>query len=182
MVQFTPITIERHINHAVAALLGQVLQKGIASAVLVPCRQPHKNVVMQTLVSDPALLDAADPFAPVVPTNSARLAASLTSNNDAPVAAVMRSCEVRAFLELVKLNQGSVDNLLLIGIDCLGRYENRDFLVLAGQHEELTTAFLNEACDGGDTGAPLGTALATACRMCERPVADQVDVRLCILG
>jgi len=182
MGQFTPITIEGHINQAVANLLGQLLEKGVASAVMVPCRQPHQNTVMQTLVSDPAELKNVDPFAPVVATSSARLAAALTNENDAPVAAVMRSCEVRAFLELVKLNQGAVEKLLLIGIDCLGRYETPDYLALAKQDEDLTTTFLKSSTNGGGTKSALGTDVAEACRMCEYPVADQVDVRLCLIG
>ena len=147
MGQFTPITIEGHINQAVASLLRKVLEQGVASAVLVPCRQPHQKTVMQTLVSDPQHLDKADPFAPVVPTNSARLVAALTHENEAPVAAVLRSCEVRAFLELVKLNQGAVENLLLIGIDCprplrdprllgaCGSGRRPDHDLLEGQHQ-----------------------------------------------
>jgi formate dehydrogenase subunit beta len=182
MGQFTPITIEGHINQAIAALLGGLLDKGVASAVLVPCRQPHQNTVMQTLVNDPQRLDSVDPFAPVVPTNSARLVAALTHNNDAKVAVVIRSCEVRAFLELVKLNQGATDKLLLIGMDCLGRYESRDFMALAAKDPELTLTFLRGATNGGGTKSAMGTDVARACRMCEHPVADQVDVRLCMIG
>ncbi|MFW5741239.1 MAG: 4Fe-4S dicluster domain-containing protein [Myxococcota bacterium] len=182
MGQFTPITIEGHINQAVATLLRDVLDKGVVSAVLLPCKQPHQRTVMQTLVSDPAQLDGIDPFAPVVPTNAARLVAALTHENDAPVAAVLRSCEVRAFLELVKLNQGTVDNLLLIGIDCLGRYENRDFVALAAQDDDLTATFLKGSTNGGGTKSALGTEVAAACRMCEHPVPGSVDVRLCVIG
>ena len=182
MGQFTPITIDGHINQAIATLLGQVLEKGIASAVLVPCRQPRQKTVMQTLVSDPEHLQAVDPFAPVVPTNSARLVAALTHDNDAPVAAVVRSCEVRAFLELVKLNQGAVDNLLLIGTDCLGRYETRDYLALASEDEDATLTFLKGGTNGGGTKSARGTDVAPACKMCEYPVAEHVDIRLCMIG
>ncbi|PKN44262.1 MAG: formate dehydrogenase [Deltaproteobacteria bacterium HGW-Deltaproteobacteria-20] len=181
MGQFTPIHTEGHINQALAGVLGQILDQGIASAVLVPCQQPHRRAVMQTLVRDPAALGAIDPFAPVVPTNSARLVAALTHNNDAPVAAVLRSCEVRAFLELVKLHQGSTDNLLLIGTDCFGRFESRDYLSLAAMHEDITTRFLLSVASGAG-GSDVGADLAKACRMCEHPVADQVDIRICAIG
>ncbi len=167
---------------ALAGLLGGMLDKGVVTALMVPCRQPHKNTVMQTLVTDPAMLDRADPFAPVVPTNSARLVAALTHNGAAPVAAVVRSCEARAFLELVKLNQGSTEHLLLIGIDCLGRYETRDYLSLAEQDDDVGMTFLKSAGNGGGTKSALGTDVAVACRMCEHPVAEPVDVRLCTIG
>jgi formate dehydrogenase (coenzyme F420) beta subunit len=182
MGQYTPISIEHSIRPAVAALLGGMIDKGVVATVLVPCRQPHKKTVMQTLVADSALMDRADPFAPVVATNSARLVAALTRNSDSPVAAVVRSCEARAFVELVKLNQGSAEHLLLIGIDCLGRYETRDYLALAEQDDELSTTFLKSACNGGGTTSALGSDVAVACSMCEHPVAEAVDIRLCTIG
>jgi len=184
MGQYTAIQTEGHINQAIADVLGKLLDKGVVSAVLVPCQQPHRKAVMQTLVRDPEALAHIDPFAPVVPTNSARLVATLTHHNDAPVAAVVRSCEVRAFLELVKLHQGCADNLLIIGIDCYGRYEDKDYFALTAHQEDLTTRFLMSMASGagGSDGVVLGAPLANACRMCEYPVAEPVDIRLCAIG
>jgi hypothetical protein len=39
---------------------------------------------------------------------------------------VLRSREIRALIELVKLQQANLDNLTIIGVDCLGTYEVDD--------------------------------------------------------
>ena len=92
--------------------------------------QPNKGV-MQTLVtknSNIETIDLIDPFAPVVPVNGAKIASSITAKpSNKKVAMVLRSCEIRGLVELVKLKQANLDNVLLIGIDCIGRYENLDF-------------------------------------------------------
>jgi formate dehydrogenase subunit beta len=86
---------------------------------------------------------------------------------------------MRALVELVKLKQADLKNVLLIGIDCFGRYENTDFAKLHAQG--LTTeSFLNAARQG--TTKSGDTDIAGACAICEFPTADNVDLRICIIG
>ena len=106
-----------------------MLKKELVDAILIPTHLSGKGI-MQTLISDHNMLDSIDPFAPIVPVNSAKLVSDLTNvPSGRKLAVVLRSCEVRALLELVKLKQANLDNLILVGIDCLGRYENKDFLI-----------------------------------------------------
>ena len=172
---------EGALNESLAALFKSMLEKGIVDAVLVPARQ-HPKGVMQTLITDIEKLDQIDPFAPIVPVNSAKLVSNLTNvPSGRPVAVVMRSCEVRAFLELVKLNQASVEDLVLIGIDCMGRYENSDYLKLE-QNGSTTETFLEAACGDKGTKSAEGFDVASACKICEYPVPENVDIRLCVIG
>jgi len=176
MGQFAALETNGQINKPIQQLLAQMIEKELVSGVMIPARQPFQHVVMQTLITDPAQLDAIDPFAPVVSTSSAKVVSSLTHRpSGRRFAVALRSCEVRAFLELVKLHQGSTDDLVLIGIDCLGRYENRDFRAAAEEDEDLALTFLKK--NGADD-----EKLAAACRGCTRPVADVVDLRLCAIG
>ena len=88
-----------------------------------------KNMVMPMLVTDPDHLTGVDPLAPAFAINAAKIVARLTRKPmGGKIAAVMRPCEIRAFIELVKLKQGRTENLIIIGIDCLGAYRNRDYL------------------------------------------------------
>ena len=59
---------------AVNALLTKVMESGAVDALLVPLRHPAGDAVTPALVKNPALLMEADPFAPVLPVNGARLA------------------------------------------------------------------------------------------------------------
>jgi formate dehydrogenase subunit beta len=172
---------EGALNDSLAALFTNLLEKKVVDAILVPAHQQPKGV-MQTLITEPEQLSRIDPFAPVVPVNTANLVSKLTNvPSGRPLAVVMRSCEVRALLELVKLKQASLDDLLLIGIDCLGRYENADYLKLE-RNGSTTKAFLEAACNGTGTRSSDGFDVATVCKICEYPVSENVDIRLCVIG
>jgi len=179
-------TKQTGLNGAIAGLLGDLLEKGGLDAVLVPCSTSHKkgeHIVMQTLVTDREHLDRVDPFAPVATANSAKVLSSLTyQESGKKFAAVIRSCEVRAFIELVKLKQGRLEDLLLIGIDCNGRYENNDYLRYASRGDDSSIEFLTAINGGKGTEQADGFDITEACKNCEYPVAENVDLRLCVFG
>jgi formate dehydrogenase subunit beta len=179
-------TKQKGLNGAIADLLGDLLEKGGFDAMLVPCITPFKkdeHIVMQTLVVDREHLDRADPFAPVATANSAKVLSSLTyQESGKKLVAVVRSCEVRAFIELVKLNQGRLDDLLLIGIDCNGRYENNDYLRYASRVADPTAQFLDAIHGGNGSEQATDFDITEACKNCEYPVANNVDMRLCVFG
>lgn len=168
---------------ALQAFLKSVLAQETISALLVPLHLPMKDRVMPTLVSDPAKLAAADPLAPAFPLNAARLAARLTRHAaGGRIAAVLRPCEIRALVELVKLKQASTEDLLLIGIDCLGAFTNREFArYTAKTGAEATTAFYRRILSE-DQRPPDDFDLAPACRVCEHPVAEGADIVIGLYG
>jgi hypothetical protein len=111
----------------VQALLRSLLLSGAVDALLVPVSLPSGSVAPM-LVKDPDALDQADPLAPVLPINAARAASLLTATNHQHILGlVLRPCEIRALVELVKFQQASLDNALIIGIDCLGTYSVTDY-------------------------------------------------------
>jgi len=98
------------------------------------------------------------------------------------MAAVLRPCEMRAFVELIKLKQGAVDDLLLIGCDCLGAYTNRDyFRFVESVGDEGTAAFVQAALKQS-SGPVDGIDLAPACRICEAFIPETADIHLGLLG
>ena len=95
---------------------------------------------------------------------------------------MLRSCEVRALIELVKLKQASLDNVLLIGVDCLGTYEMNEYAELAaGSNGDLSTALLAQAKEGR-LAPHAGHQFRVACQMCEYPVPQGVDLALGLIG
>jgi len=112
-----------------SALLGRMFTKGVIDALLVAAPSPHSPLPMPTLFADPGLLAEIDPLAPVAPFNSARQAVSvLRQATGKRVALVLRPCEMRALIELVKLNQADVEQAVLIGLECQGRMEPGRYL------------------------------------------------------
>lgn len=171
------------IRGSLQQILADMLKRDMVAAVMVPQHLPMKNKVMPTLVTDPAKLDGVDPLAPSFPVNAAKIVARLTRKPmGAKIAAVMRPCEIRAFIELVKLNQGSAAGLILISIDCLGAYSNRDYTLFAERNgEDASTRFCRHMLSG--KSEPLdGIDLADACKACEYPTAANADIQIGIYG
>lgn len=162
-------------TEAVQGLLKQMLSTKVVAAVLVQARTPHSALPMPTLFTDPDALDTADPLAPVAPFNAARQAAAVTRRNvGKQIALVLRPCELRAWIELTKLNQCSADNVLLISFDCPGRMENDTYLAFAADG--------GEAAEGTLDRDPPPDKLATACSVCDQFIPRQADLSLCMGG
>ncbi|MEE4266109.1 MAG: Coenzyme F420 hydrogenase/dehydrogenase, beta subunit C-terminal domain [Desulfobacteraceae bacterium] len=152
-------------------------------SLLVPQHLPMKDMVMPTLVTDPSLLDGVDPLAPAFPMNAAKIVARLTRKPmGAKVAAVLRPCEIRSFVELVKLKQGRTDELILIGMDCLGALQNKDYFQLAAHTAAESTVAFYESVLGGKRTETGGVDLAPACKACEYPVAENADILIGLYG
>ena len=165
------------------ALFKNILEKEDISAILAPWRLPTKKMVMPTLLTDPDQLNGVDPLSPAFPMNSAKIVSRLTrKSSGGNIAAVMRPCEIRAFVELVKLKQARTDELILISVDCLGAIGNRDYLNGAEENtDEITNKFVKQML----SGKPLdmdGIELTQACRACELPVAEGADISIGLFG
>ncbi len=152
-------------------------------AILVPQYLPMKNVVMPTLVTDPEQLEGADPLAPSFPMNGAKIASRLTRRpSGEKIAAVLRPCEIRAFIELVKLKQARLEDVIIFGIDCLGAYKNVDYFKVAEENKtELTLKFYRSILsEEPETQKEMN--LASACRACEYPVPESADILIGLYG
>lgn len=156
-------------RQAVNRLLERLLTEGVADGLLVPLRTPDERNVVPTLIRDAALLERADPLAPVMPRNAGAVLGRITATGaDGRVGAVLRSCELRTAVELSKVQQAVLDDVLLIGLDCLGTYGVETYERLIDDGEDPVEAALNRARDG--RVEPLnGITFRSACTMCERP-------------
>jgi len=169
---------------AVQGFLRALLEKGVVDALLIPMRTPV-GAVTPALVSNPELLMAADPLAPVMPSNAATWAGKLSIREPrAKVGVVLRSCELRALIELVKLQQASTDDLMLIAVDCAGTYEVPEYQrQVAGDNGskgvELWRGLYLNAVTSPEAPDP---NVRLACRICEQPVYEGADIKIELLG
>jgi formate dehydrogenase subunit beta len=176
---------ESDVLAALRAFLRRLLEEQVVDALLVPVELPSGDAVAQTLIKDPEKLALANPLAPVMMANSANLVSRLTRlGNREKVGVVLRSCEMRALIELVKLQQASLDNLLTLGIDCLGTYEVTQYAELRGELGDAvgpSPEQLQAAAEGQVLPVD-GYEFRAACQICEYPVADNVDVNIGLIG
>lgn len=174
---------EKELLGCLRGFFRHILEKEEINAILVPRLLPMKNMVMPVLISDPDLLDEVDPLSPAFPLNAAKIASKLTRKPiGSKVAVVLRSCEIRAFVELTKLKQGRMDEIILIGIDCLGAYKNTDFFKFVSEDEKEPTKNFYKNVLSGKGGAIGSVDLAPACKACEYPIPDNVDILIGLYG
>ena len=160
-----------------------LLEKGDINALLVPQRLPRKNAVMPTLVTDPEKINGADPLAPVFPINAAKVVSKLTRKPlHGKVAVVLRPCEIRAFVELVKLKQARTEEVVIVGLDCLGAYGNVDYLRFAGEDGKGSTQKFFQNVLSGKGTAWEGIDISPACKACDHPIPENADLLIGLLG
>ncbi len=170
---------------ALREFMRELLEKEVVDALLVPVELPSGDAVVQTLIKDPEKLERANPLAPVMMVNSANLVSRLTRRgNRERVGSVLRSCEARALVELVKLQQAELDNLLTIGIDCLGTYEMLDYARLSEGLDDATslTSDQLQAAREGEVLPQEGYEFRAACQICEYPIPMNVDINVGLIG
>jgi len=135
-------------------VLGALLDRGTVRGVMVGAGLGSGEPVHPALVSKSRYLDGAVVFSPHMLINSAAQLARLTNDDSAlQVGAVLKPCEHRAFVELVKFSQADRSYAVTITTDCLGTVDT-------DQPEAVV------ASDDGPVLAPPVEKLRPACAIC----------------
>jgi formate dehydrogenase (coenzyme F420) beta subunit len=170
---------ENDVVGSINDFLRQLLSSGKIQALLVPQSTPSKKVVYPVLIADPKKLHS-DIIAPVLPVATATVVSKLTKVQppSKPIGVVMRACQIRALVELVKLNQASLSNIIIIGVDCPGTFPIN---VYADFPEKKTpTHFLLETLLKKTKDAD--QYLRSACHVCKDPIPTNADIVLGFYG
>ncbi len=160
-------------------LWSRLLEEGLVDALLIPKELPSGSNVVQALITSPEKLQFISPLAPVLPVNSAQIISTITkvAPSQRKIGVVLRPCELRATIELVKLKQVSLENLVLIGMDCFGTYSVSDYGKFAQENPSPVEKFLAIVREGEDD--PL---LREACRVCDYPFPLHADLIIGLIG
>ncbi len=166
---------------AVRGFLKQLLEAGVVDALLVPMETPA-GTVTPALVTGPDLLDVAAPLAPVMGLNAARVAGYVSVREPrGRIGVVLRPCELRALVELVKLQQANLDDVVTIGVDCMGTYDVPVHTAMrGGDGVDMDVLFAAAQC--GELAGGGEYILRDACQMCEKPHVEGADVTLELFG
>jgi len=176
------LTVEDdNIVAALRAFLGALLTSGQIDALLVPCRVGAGDAIVHTLIEEVAALSSCDPLAPAMPANGASLVSRLTvTDTGRQLGVVLRSCELRALIELTKLHQINMDHVTTIGVDCLGTYEVPDYAAM--KRAGLDPDSIWNGAASGEPALVEDYQTRIACQMCEHPTADSADIRIGLIG
>ena len=164
---------EGDLNQTLRGFFAELLTKGNLDALLIPLELPSKVNVVPTLVTGVEKLEYAVLPAPVMTVNAARIISDMTrfTPSSKKIGVVLRNCEIRALLELVKLRQASLENMIVFGIDCVGTYSVRDYSKKVEKGEFPGEAIINRFKKGEED-----PDLRQSCKICSYPLAQNADV------
>ena len=145
-------------------------------------------------ITDPASIDSANPFKPLMEINAARLIPEfIRTHPGQKLAALLRPCELRALIEMTRHASIKTNDLLTISVDCLGtlpadeyhwrlermgKNESADGSTIENSNDPLTHEALKFAHQGGI----VPYRYRSACQVCPSPVAESAKINIQIFG
>jgi len=170
---------EGNLTKTLAGFCADLLNTGKLEALLVPLELPDKTSVVPALVTDSTRLDSARFLAPLMPVNTARVISDMTkvTPSSKKIGVVLRNCEIRALIELVKLRQASLENIILIGIDCPGTYTVNDYAGRIAKGESPEETILKGFLKGEED-----PDVRQSCAICSYPLAQNADLTIELMG
>lgn len=158
-------------DDAAREFFAELFKSNLVSNALLPLRKVGLNQIFPALLSSADSLKEVFAFAPVMPISTAVQLSKITrfANPQKPLAVLLRPCESRAAVELVKLRQINLDSVLLITRDCPGTVTPEDFEAKATDGIPSFSDFSEDQ-------------LRPVCRMCEHPLAPVADINIGTFG
>jgi formate dehydrogenase subunit beta len=168
----------KKLEEGLQGLWRELLERDVVKAILLPV-EVEGGLVAPGLLTDPARIVVSRVVSPYMPVNTARVIQMMTKTvpPSEKVAVVLRPCEARALVELVKLKQISQENLIVIAIDCPGTYAVDEYKQLLAGKGDPGELLLEKVSKGGEDAQ-----LREACRSCPYPSAPWADIRIGFLG
>jgi formate dehydrogenase subunit beta len=155
------------------ANLAQVLVSGFGS---------HDDPTVPRLLSSPDQLANTNPFSPLMTENAACLLPGLLADHPTErLGVVLRPCEMRSWIEVVKRAGLDTRRMLTIAVDCLGTFPPEEYAWRA-RRKESAAHLTQEALQFSHTGGIVPYRYRAACQMCVMPIAQHAAVNVHVLG
>jgi len=171
------IWIDGPVDKGVMKFLKGLLDNNAMDAVLLPGKNKTGDSYAWFLMGKDGLNESASPFPPVMTTQGAKMVSYLTKKNGSwkKTGVLLRPCELRAAIELAKLKQVDLTNLVLISYDCPGAFPLKEYV--SGSRQELDLAFETSLCTQTD---PDG--LRNVCSICSNFTGRGADIEIGLIG
>ncbi len=152
--------------------LKELLAKNVVDCLMLPFRVG--KTVTYMLIRDPEKMGSPVLFVPVFGISAEPIAKGWTIEQKMGI--VAKPCEIRAAIELIKLEQIAPESVLLISVDCAGAYNLKDY----AEH----TDEIGDVLDASkvDSLRKKGVELRTACQICDKRLAEYGDIGIARVG
>jgi len=168
------MSVKKSPDEALKDYLKYLLENELVSGVLTLTQSNKNDILNYAFITAAGDIQTTDPLAPVMPENGAAILSSLTPTKK-KIAAVLRPCEQRAFIERVKRSQGSMENVILISYTCGGVYPLKTFIqsdqdkLLVDHNKSMSEKKIPEQ-------------LRPTCKACEYFSPLQSDITISLIG
>jgi formate dehydrogenase subunit beta len=171
------LSIGKSVEDGLKDLLKFLLENGKVKGVVTLRRTGEDGAVSYSFITDSTGIESAVPLFPVMPVNLAKQLSLLTLKEAAtePIAVVLRPCELRAFVELAKRTQGSLENMLFISSTCAGVYPLK--MTAEEDIEEHLPQYWKAVGQG-----ELAPNTRLACQACQYFVPYTADITVSVFG
>ena len=171
------LQIDTPVEYGVIDVLRYLLDSHKVHGVFTLKKMDDQGTIAYALITSPKELEHAVPLHPIMPVNAGKALSRFTIKGptDKPVIAVMKPCELRAFIELVKREQGHLENLIFMSPLCGGVYPS-NIMVDNALEKHLPEYW--KAIQKGETP----DTLRPACRSCTEFTPYTADITIDVVG
>ena len=171
------LKINKGTEQGVIELLKFLLENKKVKGVFTLKKINKNKAIAYSIITDPDELKDAVPFYPLMPVNGGKLLSRFTlkGSTKKPVIAVIKPCEIRGFVELIKREQGSLENLYIISSTCGGVYPVK--MSVNGDLEKIISKYWDTVKKG-----EISPDFRSACKGCEEFIPYNADMTIDLLG
>jgi len=133
----TKLTSEK-IRKEILHIFKNAMESKFIDAVMIPMQVPSKDSYAWILIKDIDHLEDMNPIAPIMPINAANALKRYTRKGKGKfkIAVLMRPCEIRATIELIKLKQIEQEDVIFFSYDCVGALPMQDYIADPENYEK----------------------------------------------
>jgi len=171
------LKINKNTNEGIIDLLRYLLENKKVGGVFSLKKIGKNGTVAYCLITNPDELKDVVPFYPLMPVNAGNLLSRFTLKGSPkkPIAAVVKPCEMRGFVELIKREQGNLENMFIISFTCGGVVPTKT--EVDGTAEKNLQKYWDATKKG-----EIFSELRPTCKACEEFVPYNADITVDILG
>ena len=164
------LKLNKGIEEGLKDLLYTILKEGKADVVLT-LMENKNGEPFYAFISSPEKIKESAPLSPFMPCQAGKILSRFTCRGKSPekIVAVMRPCEIHAFIELVKREQGDIANIVFISTICFGVYPIK--LIKNGNLREKKEEYFKLISEG-----KLPLDIRPTCRACQNILPHFADM------
>ena len=166
----------------IADLTGRLFETGVINHLMYPRLSNSGDTAFQALVKNPSAVLNQALFLPVMPVNSARTVSGFSFRRfGQPVGIIVRPCEARAVIELIKMKQIERSDVVIITIDCMGILDPARFRAASAKYQSAAELSAENISAYRSGSALFPERLRKSCSVCVTP-SFPGDIHIGLIG